>query len=192
MSSPIIVTEKTAPEVVSVARRGFPSYSGRKFKICAFRGPMSLASCWAGGSRDLYALVAVDGSASSARASVPQNGSGFERIPDLELRDLPDGMALVEHTIFCGKDLGLTVYVAPENLASALPAPVVLSEDERAALRLVCSRTSAGRKDVLLGGIPYGPENPVIVVLAKRGLLKITRSGAVSATIDGKNADGAR
>jgi hypothetical protein len=34
---------------------------------------------------------------------------------------MPPNVIVVEHSIFCGKDVGITIYVRPANLAKLLP-----------------------------------------------------------------------
>lgn len=51
-----------------------------------------------------------------AAAGTPWNAQAHARI------EIPAGVAIVEHSIFCGKDAGVTIYVRPENLAPLLPA----------------------------------------------------------------------
>lgn len=37
------------------------------------------------------------------------------------VKDLPLNNIIVEHCIFCGKDLGIIIYVNPNNLTKLLP-----------------------------------------------------------------------
>ncbi len=99
-------------EVVEVALKLFPSYSGRKFEVRVFQGPQRLDSCWSGGSRDYWALINL---ATGKMGFVPENGTPFtDQIG--ELQSLPLNCVLGCHTIFCGKDLGITLYVHPDNI----------------------------------------------------------------------------
>ena len=80
---------------------------------------------------------------------VPENGTPF--MPGLkEVSELPLNCALGRHSIFCGRDRGITLFVHPDNLRSfQLEAPDTLSFDEK--LVLVCTRcykpSYAGRKN---------------------------------------------
>jgi hypothetical protein len=87
---------------------------------------------WSGGSRDTYTIVRLsDGAAiqGSDNMSSPWDQSRRDRTVTLE-----PGVAVVEHTIFQGKDLGLTFYIHPSDAAAMLPAPVELSALERFVL----------------------------------------------------------
>lgn len=118
------------PEVRTLVARAFPGYNGTKFKVEPFSGPMRLTSYWSGGSIDYWKIVRLtDGKT----AGVPENGTPF--MPELkECASLPENCCLVRHTIFCGKDMGCTVYVRPENLTPMLPAVPVLTRNEQIVL----------------------------------------------------------
>lgn len=106
----------------------------------------------------------------------------------MQLSALPPGAALVKHTIFSGKDLGITVFVNPADLAPLLPAPVALSWAEKVVLKVTVGLKSAYRVDnareecnLSRGEYDAGKE-----ALISRGLL--SRSGAVTA--EGRNVAG--
>ena len=215
----IAVTVESAPEVVALALRAFPSYRGRKFEIEGREHGLSLVSAWSGGSRSLYVVLPIARGISAPlpiRTSkiagvegtelapmpigpdmwrVPENGSPFGAAP-LQCDTIPEGVAIVEHCMFCGKDMGLTVYVSTASLNRlALPAPVELTEEEGRALTIVVRYKSHGRRGEWSGGygqapLPgeYGPENPLLTGLRDRGFLKISKNGAISATIEGRNS----
>lgn len=113
--NPIFTNDEKVKEIAKV---GFPSYNGRIFKISKFEGPMELRSYWDGGSRDYYAIVDLR---TMRTAEIPQGGSGHGDVP-YKITSLPEGMAVVEHTYFSGKDLGLTVFVGEENMNKLLPS----------------------------------------------------------------------
>lgn len=96
-------------------------YSGRKFKAVVAESvtiPMT-AGLWDGGSRDVYRVVRVSDGAempASDQHSAPWDAQRRELKVDLQ-----PGFAVVEHSIFCGKDAGLTFYVHPQDAAPMLP-----------------------------------------------------------------------
>lgn len=121
-----------APEVKEIGLAAFPDYSGRKFKLEPFPSTgMSLHSYWSGGSRNYFAFAHLD--TRKATESVPQNGTVFDG-ENYKVTHLPENVALVEHSYFCGKDLGLTIYVGEENLVKMIPASVELTVDEKIVL----------------------------------------------------------
>lgn len=118
-------------------------YNGKSFKarVCETMTIPMTAGLWNGGSRDTYRVVRIeDGMMVDAvnHNAAPWNGARQDVVVKLE-----SGIAVVEHTIFCGKDMGLTFYVHPDNAAKLLPAPVELSGHERIVLRATVSYKSS-------------------------------------------------
>ena len=118
-------------EVKAIALRLFPGYTGRSFQVKPFSGPMRLTSCWEGGSREYWAVMNL---ATGASGAVPENGTPFT--PQLaEVKELPINGVIGLHSIFCGRDHGITLYVHPDNLrAYQIEAPDTLSFDEKVVL----------------------------------------------------------
>lgn len=122
-----------APEIRDIAIKAFPGYSGKKFKVETFSGPMELRSYWDGGSRDYYVIINMK--LGKAKA-VPENGIQGKTF---RISKLPEGFAVVRHSIFSGKDMGITIYVNPENMSKMLPKP----DDTEWAEKVVLSATRA-------------------------------------------------
>jgi hypothetical protein len=143
------VTEHNKPEVremyvkhddssvVSIVKAAFPSYSGRTVRLKTLTLPMSVRSYWGGGSRDYYAFVRLG---DKKTAAVHSNHPAFEPSQPSEVTSLPPGVVIVEHSIFCGKDHGITIYARPEDLNPALLAAPMpeLSDDEKNCLDKTC------------------------------------------------------
>jgi hypothetical protein len=110
-------------------------YSGKQFSAIVSDN-VNIPSCaglWDGGSRDTYKIVRLaDGKEieGSDNMSAPWDKNRADRIVKLE-----PGFAVVCHSIFCGKDMGLTFYVCAIDAAKILPAPVKLSENEKLILK---------------------------------------------------------
>ncbi len=109
----------------SFALSAFPGYKGREIRLEVHsKGGMCLRSCWAGGSRDTFVVVRL---ADMKHVSIPENGSGFSAIDrrygpaGLPLELPAPGFAIVEHSIFCGKDVGLRVHIHRDNAADLAP-----------------------------------------------------------------------
>lgn len=101
------------PEVSQIGLAAFPDYRGKKFSVDVFKGPMRLDSYWDGGSKNSFAAVDLE----TLRAgAVPENYNMGAEV-------LPNNIAIVKHTIFSGKDLGLTIYVNATNISKSLPQP---------------------------------------------------------------------
>jgi len=134
-----------APEVQEIAHIAFPDYRGKKFKIDMFTGPMNLISNWDGGSRNSYVIVNM---ATGKTSEIPESGTPQSHPGGAKLDKLPQGFAIVKHTIFSGKDLGITIYVNSENMAKLLPQTEEISWSEKVVLTATRSLKSS------YGGIP--------------------------------------
>lgn len=119
-------------------------YNGKKFKavVCTETTIPADAGLWSGGTRDTYQLIHLEtGRAVTAsdNMSSPWNAARKDQTITLE-----PGFIVVEHSTFCGKDMGLTFYVHPDNAAKLLPAPTAeLTEHEATVLQATCSYKSS-------------------------------------------------
>jgi hypothetical protein len=97
-------TKQASPIVSKV----FPEYWGRKFKLEFSETVMFSDLHWGGGSRSRYGFVRADGETAFLPSSAPWD-SPFEgrRMP------IPPNVLVVEWVVFCGKDLGITIYAHP-------------------------------------------------------------------------------
>ena len=144
--SPAIYTDH--PDVVALARRAYPDYTGRKFRIVVAEHPINVKSCWDGGSCSFFKFIRLDGTSDTvempAQSAFDTPVEGADRVP------LVPGLACVEHTIFCGKDAGIRIHVHPENAPRLLPPAVELPEDERIVLKYTKSlkNTYGGRTNI--------------------------------------------
>lgn len=110
------LTAKTLPKNL----RTIDGYQGRTWcaEVCTEVTIPSDAGLWSGGSRDQYFYLRLSDGATVMASSAAAPWS-MERV-DNTVRLAP-GYAVVEHTIFCGKDLGLRFYVHPDDVARLLP-----------------------------------------------------------------------
>jgi len=120
------------PNQVPAYLRG--GYNGKHLKaiVCDSMVIPMTAGLWDGGSRDTYRGVnLVDGRAMDmpGQQEAPWGNRQEHKIT------LQPGFAIVEHSIFCGKDMGLTFYVHPSNAAALLPAKADLSSLELLVLK---------------------------------------------------------
>lgn len=110
----------------------FPGYKGRRYKFQTVTSVSLDGTYWDGGSRSSYGGVnlATGKSAPLPQFDPPQFG-GPVSTPKVDVRP---GMAVVEHSIFCGKDHGITFYVHPDDAPALIPAPADVTEDEKIVL----------------------------------------------------------
>ena len=134
MQDTIYLDGQHLPDVAAkLARAAYPSYRGRKYKVRAAESVDIGHTYWDGGSRTTYVVVELG---SYRVLPVPKQTPpqfGGPGSVDLPLRP---GIVVVSHSIFCGKDTGLTFLVHPDQLATSnlLPAPVELDPDETIVL----------------------------------------------------------
>ena len=110
----------TRNDVSAIVRATFPHYKGRKFRVQA-KEKVTLSDLnWSGGTRSEYRACTLDGchtgGADSYNRMAPwENQAEGKSLP------IPSGFVVVEHSIFCGKDTGLRIYVNPADMAKLLP-----------------------------------------------------------------------
>lgn len=112
---PVKLTTEQAkhPVIKAIIAATFPSYNGRKIKVQVQDYPLRVESYWSGGSRDYFAAFNFNTQRATA---VPQNGTPFDGGPIAPNGVLiPQHACIVRHSIFCGKDSGLTILVNPTN-----------------------------------------------------------------------------
>jgi hypothetical protein len=187
---PIYLTKEQVP----VQLRG--SYAGQKFSACVVEHVTvpADAGLWSEGSRDTYRLVAL-ATGESIKASDDMAAPWDHRV-DRTINLVP-GFCVIEHSIFCGRDMGLTFYVHPADAVALLPAPPAdLSETEKRVLNATASlKSSYGGRDryqMATDDLRYaGKAFPSREEweTAKRALVGrgyLTKAGAI--TVAGKNA----
>ena len=134
-------------------------YSGKHFRAIVTDSVFipADAGLWSGGSRDTYRAVNLESGAS--RAASNDMASPWDSSRRDQRVDLRDGLAIVKHVYFCGKDLGLTIYVNPTNAAALLPAPVDLSPLARVVLKYTKERKASyngrDRFDMMIDDLRY-------------------------------------
>jgi hypothetical protein len=93
----------------------YPDWKGRKVSVSVATS-YQMSDYWSEGSRHyVRAFDLATGKIADHAASNPFRDQAHARVT------IPDGIALVEHSIFCGKDAGITIYVTAGSLARLLP-----------------------------------------------------------------------
>lgn len=175
------------PLVKSVVQTAFPNYRGRKIRIRYQVKSISLRSYWDGGSKDTFVVMRlVDKKAVKAPTSHPV----FDHWDGVDNFEIPEGFIVVEHSIFCGRDAGITIHTpgAPGLLGAGDNTAQELSRVQTMVLGWLVGLTSAGRKDALIRyRFPQYMYDRICQELAEMGLAKIAKNGAVRVTLDGQN-----
>ena len=112
-------TKVSRRDVDAIVRATFPNYRGRKFRVALADHVVLSDLHWSGGTHSEYKFVRIDGKVMALDFSGVAPWSH-----DMEGRcvSLPPHVACVEHTQFCGSDLGLRITFNPANMAE-IPGP---------------------------------------------------------------------
>jgi hypothetical protein len=107
-----LTPEQGAP----MARKYFPGYKGRKYSVDV-RESYRFNDFWSGGSREYAVLVQMMPDGELRAYASPTGGLNpiTEQMAHASTVIPPDGMVIV-HSIFCGKDMGITFIVSPNSL----------------------------------------------------------------------------
>lgn len=127
-----IHVEHTDETIQKIARASFPAYNGRLFQLAVSDSPIDVRSYWDGGSRSYFVFVNL--ATMQASQQVPAQSAFDAPINGADSVQLPEGFACVEHSIFCGKDMGLTIHILPANAAKLIPPTVELTREQRIVL----------------------------------------------------------
>ena len=93
--------------IKNIVETCFPEYKGRKIRL-SDDFPEKFESYWNEGSLNFYAFYDL---ASKRKMDVQSNHPFFEENAPRNFVNCPPNVVCVEHTIFCGHDLGITIYV---------------------------------------------------------------------------------
>lgn len=119
--SAVLGVQVSKKDVSAIVRASFPEWTGRKIRVKASESVRLHDLNWSGGTRSEYRACTLDGSEIESKydlnAPAPWNNQ-FEGAKC----DIPVGVAIVEHSYFCGKDSGLRIHVNPLDMPKFLPA----------------------------------------------------------------------
>ena len=112
--STVKISRKQAEPII---KRTFPSWRGRKVAVEITEQVYIYDTNWSGGTRNQYAALQSNNEFKTFEAPAPWNnraeGSCVAMRP---------GMMIVCHTMFCGKDAGIRIYIHPVNAPKWLTA----------------------------------------------------------------------
>lgn len=189
------------PSQVPAALRG--AYNGKRF-AATITPRVTIpadAGLWSGGTRESYSLISLETGQAYPNRMEGLSPFGNQR-KEITI-DLDPGMAIVRHSVFCGKDMGLEFFIHPDNAPAFLPSPEsALTPFERYVLTATRSLKSSygGRDRYQMAQTEYSCQrilsdageqfpsraqwNETKAVLIAKGLL--TKAGAI--TPAGRNA----
>jgi|WetSurMetagenome_2_1015567.scaffolds.fasta_scaffold248433_3 hypothetical protein len=97
--------------IKDLAKIAYPDYNGRKFSICV-ETTYYMNNFWSDGSRNY--CVAVDLLTGKIQEPTSSSSTPWSNTANVVVT-IPTGVGILERCIFCGKDLGIRLYVAPNN-----------------------------------------------------------------------------
>jgi hypothetical protein len=164
--------------------KSLTGYNGTKIKVEISDSKMELRCYWDGGSRDTYTAYDMKGGRQNLQvqdAPYPfyKGGETPVYIPSAD-------KFLVRHSIFMGKDMGLTIYLHPASvLVGELPLNKPdISQNELFILSIVRSYKSFARQEYYKkGGFTVSEVEAYKQILFQKGWLN--KAGAI--TVDGRN-----
>jgi len=105
-----------------IVEAAFPSYKGRKFFVQVVNEVTLCNLNWDGGSRDEYRIVRLSDMKTADLSSINMPAPWNNKFEGNRLV-LSEGYAVVRHSIFCGHDSGLGIFVLPGS-------PLALTTEE--------------------------------------------------------------
>lgn len=109
--------DKIEGDIKDMIQTCFPSYRGKKVSLSTMI-PTRLDSYWDGGSKRSYVFYEL---ATKKTYNVASNHPMFDKGAPNKLDKLPKGIVIVSHSYFCGKDMGIEIYVNADDMAPMLP-----------------------------------------------------------------------
>ena len=183
----MIYIEKNPNDPILNAICNAIGYNGTKFRVEVIPGDTFKMhdTSWSGGSRTSYALFNIE---KMATAILPNFHPVFDgQIIPNEIRVEP-GYVVVQHDIFCGKDMGLTLHVHSDNYkVFELPIVSDLTQSEQVVLHVTkCLKSFARREEAKRYKVSVPMFEFAKNSLIAKGLL--AANGAI--TVKGKNVEG--
>lgn len=103
-------------DVASFIRRYFPEAKSRRPVKVSVRKSYHVSDYWDGGSRNYAVFVNLRTGENVDPKQVQQLTEGHVYHLPYGSVELSEGFAVIEHCIFCGKDLGYRVYVGDKTI----------------------------------------------------------------------------
>lgn len=188
-------------DVATIAEIAFADYRGPRHKVAISESMRVTAAdlCWSGGSRSRFVALRqpADGSSDwqviELETVSPWSGDRWEG-------PIPDDVILVEHSEFCGKDMGLTYHVSPtskflagaKHLLSSADAAFSTDPEMRCAEEVVLKahaalKSSYRDEEYRRAGLSRSGVEAAKDRLIARGLLATNKLGATRVTVEGEN-----
>lgn len=159
------------------------NYNGTKFELRVTEQVTLSNTAWSGGSKRTYTAINLS-TGEQAQCAMVIGGLVGTRPQTI---DIPNGVAVLEHCIFGGKDMGYRIYVNQNTAAPLLPESNDIAELEKVVLALTVGYKSFARLEYAQrAGITKQMWEDTKATLIEKKLLK--KNGAIS--VEGRNVVG--
>lgn len=118
----VLGVQVSKKDVLPIVRASFPEWNGRKIRVKASESVRLHDLNWSGGTRSQYRACTINGASIEAKRDLNAPAPWDNQYEGAKC-DIPQGIAIVEHSFFCGKDSGLRIHVNPLDMPKFLPAP---------------------------------------------------------------------
>ena len=112
------------PVINRIVKAAYPGARTRRDVKVVCRDSYRVHDFWDGGSRDYAAFVRLSDMSALPSESIPrEERQGFSNPYNLPIADvsIQAGFCVVEHVIFCGRDLGYHIYINADGIKAYLP-----------------------------------------------------------------------
>lgn len=189
MSNPIYVQVKTLPPTLQSA---LEQCGYHRTDISVHVSETSHVSSHSGdGLRAFTALVNIETGATEIHEGSWGGANPFYSSPvdaDTRSRPLPPDGAVINGHIGGGKPCWASLTVHPSRAAKLLPPAVeTLSARNKTQLGVLCELNSKGRKEWFDRHPALRPSADDLTTLSTLQMIKVSKSGAVTITTDGRN-----
>ena len=113
-----IKLSRSAREVKELIAQTYPEYKGRKIFV-EKSDIYHMENYWSGGTKRYAIAIKLATMETMPAPDITTNPYHGEAHVDIAI---PDGFAIVEHTIFCGRDIGISVIVNSNTFPKMITA----------------------------------------------------------------------
>jgi hypothetical protein len=110
---------RTDPMIREILRATYPAWTGRKIRATVKNFITFYNTNWGGGTRNEYRTFEL----ASGRGRALWVSAPWRNPVEGTTHPIPAGWVVVEHQIFQGHDMGITLHVNPADVAKTLEGP---------------------------------------------------------------------
>jgi len=99
----------TRKEAQPILKAAGSNYTGRKISVTFANKVSFYDTNWGGGTRNQYTAINMN----TSRASTFYAPAPWINPVEGQSIELPENILVIEHSYFCGRDMGITIYAHP-------------------------------------------------------------------------------